>query len=75
MYVVCRHLLSNRTPECLWILLVCGWDPGVGSSCPEPSVDVDGLQVVGVAALALEVALATRGIDGANIVWRRKTYY
>ena len=30
--------------------------------CPEPAVDVDGLEVLGVAALVLEVALPAAGV-------------
>ena len=63
-------LLSDGAPVGLGVWLVGGGDPGVGSSGPEPSVDVDGLEVLGVAALALEVALATRGVDGAHVVWK-----
>ena len=36
--------------------------------CPEPAVDVDGLEVLSVTALVLEVTLSARGIDGADVV-------
>lgn len=52
--------------------LVRGRDPGVAGPGPEPSVDVDGLEVLRVAALALEVALAAGGVDRADVVWQKK---
>jgi hypothetical protein len=61
-------LLSALAPEALGVGLVGGQDPLVVGSGPEPSVDVDGLQVGGVAALALEVALAAGRVDGAHVV-------
>ena len=42
--------------------LIC-WGYLCVSVSPEPSVDIDGLEVRGVAALVLEVTLATRGVD------------
>ena len=35
---------------------------------PEPAVDVDGLEVLGVAALVLEVALPSAGVHRADVV-------
>ena len=55
--------LSNWTPVRLWIVFVCGRDPGVGGARPEPSVDIDWLQMFSVASLALEIAFAARGIN------------
>ena len=40
-----------------------GRDPSIASSGPEPSVHIDRLEVLAVAALVLEVALAPRGVD------------
>ena len=39
--------------------------------CPEPAVDVDGLEVLGVAALVLEVALPSAGVHRADVVWHQ----
>ena len=39
--------------------------------CPEPAVDVDGLEVLGVAALVLEVALPAAGVHRADVVWQQ----
>ena len=52
------YSLSALAPEAFGVGLVGGKDPLVVGSGPEPAVDVDGLEVGGVAALALEVALA-----------------
>jgi hypothetical protein len=41
---------------------------GVASSRPKPSIDVNGLKVLSVTAFALEVALASGGVDGAHVV-------
>ena len=60
--------LSNGGPVSVGVGLVGGGDPGVGGSGPEPSVDVDGLEVAGVAPLALEVALAAGRVNGAHVV-------
>ena len=51
-------------------MLVSGGDSRVGGSGPEPSVDVDRLQVLSVTALALEVAFPAGRVDGANIIWK-----
>lgn len=42
--------------------LICWWYLCVSIS-PEPAIDIDGLEVRGVAALVLEVTLPTRGVD------------
>jgi hypothetical protein len=63
-----RILLSALAPEALGAGLVGGEDPLVVGSGPEPAVDVDGLKVGGVAALALEVTLPAGGVDGADVV-------
>ena len=39
--------------------------------CPEPAVDVDGLEVLGVAALVLEVALPAACVHRADVVWHQ----
>jgi len=63
-----EFLLSALGPEAFAVGLV-GWqNPLVVCSGPEPAVDVDGLKVGGVAALALEVALAARGVHGAHVI-------
>lgn len=61
--------LSGETPEGLRVWRVSSGDPGVRGSGPEPSVNVDGLQVSGVAPFALEVALASRGVDGTHVIF------
>lgn len=66
------HSLPNRTPKRFSFLLVRGRNSGIGSPSPKPSVDIDGLQVFGIATFALEVALATGGIDGADVIWREE---
>ena len=42
--------------------LICWWYLCVSIS-PEPAVDIDGLEVGGVAALVLEVTLPARRVD------------
>ena len=39
--------------------------------CPEPAVDVDGLEVRGVTPLVLEVALPAAGVHRADVVWQQ----
>ena len=63
-----KNSLSTRTPEALLVGRVGGEDPLVVGAGPEPSVDVDGLKMGGIATLALEVALATGGVDRADVV-------
>ena len=36
--------------------------------CPEPAIDVDGLEVLGVAALVLEVALPAAGVHRGDVI-------
>ena len=49
-------------------MLVCGRDPCVGGPSPKPAVNIDGLEMFGVAAFPLEVTLASGRVDGADIV-------
>jgi hypothetical protein len=65
------YSLSSGTPVGFFCPLVGGRDPRVGRARPEPPVDVDWLEVLGVAALALEVALAPRRVDRAHVVCKR----
>ncbi len=44
------------------------WAPRVVGAGPEPPVDEDGLEGLGLTAFAGEVALATGGVDGRNVV-------
>ena len=62
------HSLSSQRPVCLVRRLISWGDPAVAGTGPEPSVGVDGLEVVGVTALTLEVALPARGPDHRNVV-------
>ena len=45
-----------------------GGDPPIASSSPEPAVHIDRLKVGAVAALVLEVAFPTRGVDRGDVV-------
>ncbi len=62
------YSLSSEAPVGVGGSLVGGGDPLVGCSCPEPAVNVDGLEVVSVASLALEVALTTRRVHRAHVI-------
>ena len=68
----CYYSLSGEAPEGVVLPGVGGGDALVGGAGPEPAVDVDGLQVLGVAALSLEVALAAGGVDRAHVVCGKK---
>lgn len=68
-YNIRMPLLSRMTPEGVGVWCVCWRYPGVSSSGPEPSVNVDGLELVLFAALVLEVALSTRSVNGGDVVW------
>jgi len=59
---------SSLAPEGLGVGPVSGWYPLVVSPSPEPPVHVNRLQVGPVTALILEVALATTGVYGSNII-------
>ena len=63
-------LLAAPAPEGEAAGDVGGGDPLVPVS-PEPAVDVDGLEVLGVTALVLEVTFPARGVDGADVVCMR----
>ena len=65
------HLLSSSRPMGIRGRLVRPGNSGVSGSSPKPAVDVNGLQMLGVTALALEVALAARGVDGAHVVCKK----
>ena len=54
------HVLSLVTPEDVFgFPIIGGRNPGVVGAGPEPSVDDDGLEGLGLTAFAGEVALAT----------------
>ena len=55
-------LFSTPAPEGETTGDVGGRDPLVPVS-PEPAVDVDGLEVLGVTAFVLEITLPTGGVD------------
>jgi len=59
---------SCGAPEGVRVRLVSGWNPAVASPCPEPAVDIDGLEVRQVAAFVLEVALPARGVDTRHVI-------
>ena len=59
--------LSSGRPGSLWVRCVCRRNPAVASSRPEPPVHVDRLQMCAVAALVLEVAFPTRGVDRGDV--------
>jgi len=61
-------LLSAGRPEGVRVGLVGGRDPAITGSRPEPSVDINRLEVSAVTALVLEVALSAGGVDRGNIV-------
>ena len=61
---------SGLAPESVCAALVSGWDPPVAGPGPEPPVNVDRLEDGVLAALALEVALAARSVDGRDFVYR-----
>ena len=54
---------ADISPEGFRRCLVCGRNPGVACAGPEPPVHVDRLELTLLASLALEVALAARGMD------------
>ena len=60
--------LSCGRPGSFWMRGVCRRNPAVASSRPEPAVHVDRLQMGTVAALVLEVAFPTRGVDRGDVV-------
>ena len=60
--------LSSGRPGSFWVRGVCRRNPPVASSRPEPPVHVDRLQMRTVAALVLEVAFPTRGVDRGDVV-------
>jgi len=62
-------VLSGGAPEGVGVGHVGGGDPGVAGPGPEPTVGVDRLQVCSVAALVLEVALASAGPDAGNVIF------
>ncbi len=68
------HSLSGEAPEGVRGPFGGGRDPLVGSAGPEPAVDVDGLEVLCVASLALEVALAARCVDGAHVICKGREH-
>ena len=68
LYVLHYYSLSSLRPVCLVRRLISWGDPAVAGTGPEPSVGVDGLEVFGVASLALEVALATGSPHGGHVV-------
>jgi len=55
-------------PECLWVWSVCGRDPLVAGSGPEPSIHIDGLEVGPVTTLVLEVTFTATGVDRGHII-------
>lgn len=59
---------STLAPEAFRVRLIGRQDPLVVGSCPEPAIDVDGLKVGSIATLALEVTLAARSVDGADVI-------
>jgi len=62
-------VLSGGAPEGVGVRHVGSGDPGVAGPGPEPPVGVDGLQVSSVAALVLEIALASAGPDAGNVIF------
>ena len=60
--------LSGGRPSSFWGRGVGRRNPAIASSRPEPPIHVDRLQMCAVAALVLEVAFPTRGVDRGDIV-------
>jgi len=48
--------------------LISWRDPSITSSSPEPSIDIDRLEVGTITPLVLEVTLPPTGVDGSHIV-------
>ena len=67
--LVSTNLLSSWAP--VWLASVpdvCLWNAGVSSPSPKPAIDINGLQVLSIAAFAFEVAFTTRGPNGADVI-------
>lgn len=67
-YDVSFHLLPSVAPESSAVPFVGGWNARITCSCPKPSVDIDGLELLLFTAFTLEIALTTRGIDGGYVI-------
>ena len=66
------HLLSSCAPKCRWVRFVGFRNTSVSGSSPEPSVNVDGLQVFSITTFSFEVALSARSVDWAHVIWNQK---
>ena len=69
------HLLSSCAPKCRWVRFVGFRNTSVSGSSPEPSVNVDGLQVFSITTFSFEVALSARSVDWAHVIWNQKKNY
>ena len=68
------NLLSSGAPVRVCRSLVCLWNAGVSSPSPKPTIDINGLQVLRVAAFAFEVAFTAGGPNGADIICQIRMY-
>ena len=66
------NLLSGTTPVAVLCRLIRSGDTRISGSSPEPAINIDGLEVLSVAAFTFEVAFSTRSIDGAHVFWKIK---
>ena len=49
------YLLSSFTPECIFVVYIGWWQPGIACSGPKPSVHVDRLKVGCIASFSLKI--------------------
>ena len=61
--------MVSPAPESQFAWLVGWWDEGV-SVCPEPAINIQGLQMRSVTALVSEVTLSARSVSRGDIIWK-----
>lgn len=59
---------SLLAPESIPVSSVCSGDSSVSGTGPEPSVDVNGLELGLFTAFALEIALASRSVNRSDVI-------